>query len=197
MGSFPRSRAWRKACKEVEQSIAEVDWPPGTGSFTLNPSPLPRKGGAIDTHPNGVTPIKVPAIRHLESCGWKTEAFPVLPPSVLTPGDLDALYYSSGVFIAFEWETGNISSSHRALNKLVLALIHGAIRGGVLVVPANTMRPYITDRIGNIGEIRPYLPLWNAAQVVDGALRIYAVEHDALDPSVPHIPKGVDGRAVY
>jgi len=181
----------------VEGAIAKVDWPPGAGSFTLNPAPLRRKDGKVDNHPNGVTPIKAPAIRHLEARGWEAEKLPPLPESVLTTGDLDALYNASGVYVAFEWETGNISSSHRAMNKLVLGLINRAIRGGILVVPGNAMRPYITDRIGNIGELKPYLPLWSAANAPDAALRIYAVEHDALSEGVDHIPKGVDGRAIY
>lgn len=83
------------------------------------------------------------------------------------------------------------------MNKLVLGLIQGAVRGGFLVVLANSMRSYLTDRIGNIGELRPYLPLWSAATVPDAALRIYVAEHDALSDQVPHIPKGTDGRALY
>jgi len=196
-GAFPSSAIWHQACKDVEEAVAEVDWPPGTGSFLLNPAPGRRRDGSKDTYPNGVAPMKVPAIRHLESRGWRTEALPPLPSTVLRTGDLDALYDASGTYVAFEWETGNISSSHRAMNKLVLGLIQGAVRGGFLVVLANSMRSYLTDRIGNIGELRPYLPLWSAATVPDAALRIYVAEHDALSDQVPHIPKGTDGRALY
>ena len=103
-----------------------------------------------------------------------------------------------GHYVAFEWETGNISSSHRALNKLVLGLIHRAITGCFLVVRSRALYPYLTERIGNMDELRAYLPLWNAASATVGeaALRIYAVEHDRTDESVPPIPKGTDGNAL-
>lgn len=37
------------------------------------------------------------------------------------PGKLDAVLYTDYGPVALEWETGNISSSHRALNKMALA----------------------------------------------------------------------------
>lgn len=183
-GAFPTSDLWARTCADVEEAIACVDWPHGTGIFALNPTVK---------HGNGVKPIKIPFVQFLSDRGWWTESLPPLPSSVLTTGDLDALYDAGGVYVGFEWETGNISSSHRAMNKLVLGLFHDIIRGGLLVLPSDAMRPHITDRIGNIGELRPYLPLWESVKVTDGALRIYTVEHDILDPSTPLIPKGSEG----
>jgi hypothetical protein len=57
------------------------------------------------------------------------------------------------------------------------------------------MRRYLTDRIGNITELRPYFPVWSAVQLNTGVFRIVVVEHDELDSSVPLIPKGKDGMA--
>ncbi|MBA3808168.1 MAG: restriction endonuclease [Solirubrobacterales bacterium] len=187
-GAFPRSPTWKRACAEVEDAIGCVDWPLGSGTFSINPK----------RHGNGVKPIKRPCTGRLEQLGWRVEAFPPLASNVLRPGDLDALVVRDGHYIAFEWETGNISSSHRALNKLVLGLIHRAVTGCFLVVPSRALYPYLTDRIGNMGELKPYLPLWNAAseKVKDAALRIYAVEHDLTDEKVATIPKGTDGRAL-
>ena len=149
-------------------------------------------------HGNGVKPIKLPCTARLQKLGWRVEALPPLASDVLRPGDLDALIVRDGHYIAFEWETGNSSSSHRALNKLVLGLIHRAVIGCFLVVPSRALYPYLTDRIGNITELRAYLPLWSAAsaKVTNAALRIYVVEHDNIDENVAIIPKGTDGRAL-
>jgi hypothetical protein len=73
---------------------------------------------------------------------------------------------------------------------------HISSDAGILVVPSNVLAPYLTDRIGNIGELRPYFPLWSSYGGARGALRIVVVEHDAIDRNVPRIPKGTDGRAL-
>src|SRR5579884_1383889 len=93
-------------------------------------------------------------------------------------------------YLAFEWETGNISSSHRAMNKLLLTLKLGGLIGGFLVVPSDRLKVYLTDRIGNIGELRPYFPLWRDTEIKEGALQIVVVELDAISFDVPRIPKG-------
>jgi hypothetical protein len=139
--------------------------------------------------------IKEPCIKKLKEFGWETEYLPMIKGGVLGTGDLDALYKSETGYIGFEWETGNISSSHRAINKLLLALQKGGIKGGILVVPGEKLRPYLTDRIGNIRELRPYFPLWSTIQIEEGVLRIIVVEQDATSTSVPRIPKGTDGWA--
>lgn len=187
-GVFPESAAWRQACTNVEDAIACVDWPHGAGSFSINPQP----------HGNGVKPIKYPCLQRLGALGWRVESLPPLASDILHPGDLDALIMRQGHYVAFEWETGNISSSHRALNKLVLGLIHRAVIGAILVVPSRALYPYLTDRVGNIAELRPYLPLWNAAsaKVEEAALRVYSVEQDAINEDAPLVPKGTDGRAL-
>ena len=187
-GAFHKSKTWRRACAEVEDAISCVDRPHGSGTFAINPK----------KHGNGVKPIKVPCTLRLRELGWRVEALPPLASNVLHPGDLDALVVRDGHYIAFEWETGNISSSHRALNKLVLGLIHRAVIGCFLVVPSRALYPYLTERIGNMTELRAYLPLWHAAsaKVTDAALRIYVVEQDRIDEGVSTIPKGSDGNAL-
>jgi Restriction endonuclease BamHI len=199
-GAFPRTRTWREARHEVETAIAAADWPHGSGTFSLNPEPGVTRRGKPDLHPNGVVPIKLPMIRHLQAAGWETETLPPLPVGsagldVLTTGDLDALLLEGDRFVGFEWETGNVSSSHRAINKLLDGITRGTLHGGFLVVPMRATQRYLTDRVGNFEELAPYFAFWQRYPVPDGALRIYGVEHDALDSSVPHIPKGTDGRA--
>jgi hypothetical protein len=191
VGQFPHSDEWRNACAQVEEAILLTDWPHGSGRFTIYPESGKKRGEG-----NGVVPIKEPCLQRLKQLNWLTEKLPPLPRGVINPGDLDAVYDCKAGFIGFEWETGNISSSHRAINKLLLTMQMGGLLGGFLVVPSDKLKIYLTDRIGNIGELRPYLSLWGSIPIKEGALRIVVVEHDETSFEVPRIPKGTDGRAL-
>ena len=200
-GSFPRTATWRRAKIEVTHAIEVADWPFGSGRFSLNPEPRVDKQGRTDHHPNGVVPIRRPILDHLKSRGWKTEALPELPvgfegSDVITTGDLDALLLDRHRYVGFEWETGNVSSTHRAINKLLDGITRRTLSGGILVLPMREMQRYLTDRVGNFEEIAPYFEFWGRYPVPDGVLRIYGVTYDELDSSVEHIPKGKDGRAL-
>jgi len=105
---------------------------------------------------------------------------------------LDTPYGKAGV----EWETGNISSSHRALNKMALGLKKKVLIAGILVVPSRELYQYLTDRVGNFAELEPYLELWQSIPCESGVLEIVVIEHDAVSTNVPRIPKGTDGRAL-
>ncbi len=190
-GNFPSSRDWRRACRHVRTAIKATDWPHGSGTFTIYPQSGKKRGEG-----NGVVPIRIPCLSKLRELGWQLEQLPTIQNGAIEMGDLDALFQSNYGFIGFEWETGNISSSHRAMNKLLLTLKLGGLVGGFLAVPSDKLKVYLTDRIGNIGELRHYLPLWRDTVIAEGALRIYVVEHDALSFDVPRIPKGTDGRAL-
>jgi hypothetical protein len=148
-------------------------------------------------HPNGVKAIKLPILAELQKRDWITESLPPMPKGqLLKTGDLDALLTVRKRYIGFEWETGNVSSSHRAISKLLDGLCSGAISGGILAVPVREMSRYLTERVGNFEELSPYFRFWSRYPVKNGALRIYAVSHDELNKSVPHIPKGNSGRAL-
>ena len=188
---FVRSPVLQKAWEEIQQAVALTDWPHGSGSFTIFPESGKKSGQG-----NGVKLIKVPCIQALRNFGWLVEGLPSIGSSVLGTGDLDALKETSEGYIAFEWETGNISSSHRALNKLFLTMQETNTIGSFLIVPSNRLKVFLTDRIGNIGELQPYFPLWRNLAGIRGALRIIVVEHDAERFTVPKIPKGTDGRAL-
>jgi len=178
---------------------------------------------------NGVTPIKEQFLERLKTDGWIPEepvslreyfkslsqedkdvqailrTFPdkkgfteTLRSSL---GDFDFFMKTrSGFRAVIEWETGNISSSHRSLNKLCLCLMAGQMDVGVLIVPSRAMYEHLTDRVGNWNELAPYLPYWNrvgAALVKKGLLAVTVVEHDRLteDTSVPYISTKDDGGA--
>jgi hypothetical protein len=190
VGPFAKSKIWKKANKDINAAIKVTDWPHGTGKFTIYPESGKKRGEG-----NGVDPIKNPCMAKLKALGWKTEKLPPINSNVLGTGDLDGLLETKSGFIGFEWETGNVSSSHRAINKLLLTLKQKGLIGGILVVPSNKLKKFLTDRIGNIGELEPYFPLWKSVKIKEGALRIIVVEHDKTSLKVPRIPKRTDGRA--
>ncbi len=187
-GDVSRSREWQEARAEIERAIGLVEWPPGSGSFTLYDQSGKKTGEG-----SGVKPIKGLFFQSLKP-GWALEDMSV-NPDPQGPGPLDATKRTPVGVFTVEWETGNISSSHRAMNKMALYLTTGRIVAGVLVVPTRKMYHYLTDRVGNWDELEPYFPLWSSISVRSGVLAIAAVEHDAVSSSVPRIPKGTNGRA--
>ena len=144
---------------------------------------------------NGVKPIKLGLMGELKEQGWKLEE-PLDIAILKKPGKLDAVLYTDYGPVALEWETGNISSSHRALNKIALGLLKGVLACGILVVPSRELYKYLTDRIGNMAELEPYFDLWRSIPCEQGVLEIVAIEHDATSMDVPRILKGTSGRAL-
>ncbi|MDP9363113.1 MAG: hypothetical protein M3Q10_02575 [Chloroflexota bacterium] len=67
---------------------------------------------------------------------------------------------------------------------------------GVLVVPTRALYQYLTDRIGNIGEIQPYFRIYQRLSLPPCVFAVIEVEHDAVDYAAPLIGKGTDGRAL-
>nr|NJM02689.1 hypothetical protein [Desulfobacula sp.] len=128
--------------------------------------------------------------------GWKGE-FRMKIASRLRPGPVDSVKCLPGNrFFAVEWETGNISSSHRAMNKMAIGLLDKVIEGGILILPSRNMYQYLTDRIGNFAEIEPYFPVWKNLNISSGVLGVIEIEHDDLSLDVSPIRKGTDGRAL-
>jgi hypothetical protein len=183
-GMLAPSPEWTHIRETVIQAICRVDWPPGSGKFTINPT----------KHGNGVTPIQRRAASLLNEGGWRAQyQWPIADRS--QPGRMDAAYFSTHGLVAFEWETGNVASCHRSINKICLGFHIGAIAGGILALSSNRLCPYLTDRVGNIGEIERYFPLWSATPCDQGVLEILVVEHDATATDAPLIPKGKEGWA--
>lgn len=197
-GEFENTRACQDSLKEIRLAIKAVTWPPKSDRFTIRPG---KKA-------NGVRPIRNAFILALQDQGWLAEQpFPLTPTPDPTAaagsrkgakfGPMDARRDLEGeVPFTVEWETGNISSSHRAMNKMALGLVGGAISGAVLCVPTWRLACHLTDRIGNFSELWGYLPLWRSVEVRRGYLAIFAVEQDAEDQAVALITKGTDGRAL-
>ncbi len=187
-GSFPLSEDFRQIETEIRMAVDEVKWPTGSDRFTLNNR---------SKNCNGVTPIKTSCVDYLVGSGWEREKKMKIA-SRTQPGEIDVIKkLGDGRFFALEWETGNISSSHRALNKMAIGMIDGILAGGVLVLPSRSMYYWLTDRVGNYSELEPYFRMWKSIKSVrDGYLGVLEVEHDDLSSDAPRITKGTDGRAL-
>lgn len=190
-GGVGKSAEWAKRYGEICKAIKTIDWPPGSGAFTLYDEPGKKRGMG-----NGVTPIKTACMTRLkDDFGWSLEAG-IDVGTVKLKGRVDATCPMGDRLLAVEWETGNISSSHRALNKMCLGMLKGTLIGGALILPTRDMYRYLTDRVGNITEVEPYFPVWGALPIEKGVLAVIVIEHDAVSRDVPRIPKGTDGRAL-
>jgi Restriction endonuclease BamHI len=177
-GAYAESAHWKRTKRQIHDAVRKCEWPIGSGSFTIHPQSGKKRGEG-----NGVKPIKNEFVALLKKKGWAIEG----------PAK-NALDQKLGDFVA-EWETGNISSSHRSMNKLTMLVSCGEISAGVLVVPSRKLYVYLTDRIGNIKELEPYFGLWKSVPCKSGVLEIVVIEQDAESLKVPRIPKGTDGRA--
>ena len=193
----------------VRAAIQEVVWPPDAPNFTILAEKDTGRGKG-----NGVVPIMRSFMDALVPSEWLREKILHLPDGA-TIGRFDAVFpfpdakyvdggkrdvkVTSGSFGVVEWETGNISSSHRSLNRMVLGMLHGNVAAGFLIIPTRSIARYLTGRVGNVEELSPYFEVYRKIMVERGVLKVMTVEHDATstDPSVvPKIRKGTDGRAL-
>lgn len=190
-GTFATSKEWRTIQDEIAVAVNSVKWPEGSRDFTIHPQSGRKRGEG-----NGVRPIKEAFQFTLqEQFGWALEYRMPLVEG-LRSGPIDAVRMTKFGPFGVEWETGNISSSHRSLNRLALGIMQGNLVGGTLVLPTRKLYQYLTDRVGNYREIAPYFPLWKSICNRLGVLTVIAVEHDHTSIAVPRIEKGTDGRAL-
>lgn len=216
-GNVISSEDWKSIHESYVRSIQSIGHPATQGHLLLR-----RKVRLSDGQftRNGVGYLKTAFFDHMHNVeGWKPEGDVGLsrgreqPAIRLYPSlesyrepiesDFGGFDFTTtgahGARVAIEWETGNISSSHRSMNKLAIALANGIIQIGVLIVPSRLLYEHLTDRIGNITELSGYLSMWESLKtsVERGLLAITVVEHDELtdDPNHAYLPMGNDGRA--
>lgn len=196
-GDYTSSAAFAKAEADIRAAVAKTVWPEDSDKFTIYPESGKKRGEG-----NGVVPIKKGFVEELSSRGWVEEYGRRGGGKGTAPGAFDCHLTFDGSIDALpfvvEWETGNISSSHRAINRIALGILEGRVSGGVVALPSERLAPYLTDRIGNAPELRPYMPLWEKWDdnlATFGYLGFVVVEHDGESFNVPRIPKGSDGRA--
>lgn len=181
-GNFFYTEEYQELINTLSKRITELVWHDNQ-KFIINPI---KKG-------NGVKPIRKLFCENLPPNWIGEDKFDVLLGK--KPGPIDAVIETTFGRFAIEWETGNISSSHRALNKLAIGIIQNKLIGGILILPTKRFYQYLTDRVGNYEELEPYFPLYKHLDIGEGVLAIIAVEYDDIDKNAPIIPKGKDGNA--
>lgn len=215
-GDVTSSSDWQKIHESYVKSIQSIDFPEGSQTLTLRRK-TKRSDGQWNR--NGVSYLKRRFFEHMVQIeGWHAEVnfdlgkrtapelklYPSLElyqePIASEFGSFDFVTTApNGASVVIEWETGNISSSHRSMNKLAIALSTGKVQIGVLILPSREHYEHLTDRIGNIAELSGYLSMWQGlgTHVERGLLAITVVEHDSLtdDPQHLYLPVGNDGRA--
>lgn len=182
---FSTTETYKRIIQDITQAIKAIKHPENSKGFFL----FDKKKG------NGVKPIKVAFINKLNQLGWEDEKI-VSNKSIKNRRIDSSLLLNDGRFFGVEWETGNISSSHRAINRLKLGMLQGVLAGGILVLPSRKMYEYLTDRIGNFQELEPYFPVIADTSKTKGYLGIIEIEHDGVGKDIPPIKKGTDGRAL-
>lgn len=182
-GDFKDCEEYKVICQELRNAITAVSWG-DPNKFIINPT---KKG-------NGVVPIKRNFVQHLLAKGWIAEQKMGIVNGI-QPGPIDIIKITPQGIFAVEWETGNVSSSHRALNKIAVGIIQKTIIGGILILPKKNLAQYLTDRIGNYEEIAPYEPLYRNVIVENGLMGIFVIDYDDISDMASLIPKGNDGNA--
>ena len=92
--------------------------------------------------------------------------------------------------VGLEFETGNISSAHRSLNKLAVGIKHSEIQLAILLMPVKRLSYYLTDRVSNYEELKPYFCL-----VDDYPFIFIGFDVERYSENVPFLPKGNDGMS--
>ncbi len=143
---------------------------------------------------NGVVPIKDKFYQKMENeFRWYRE-YPLACFSNKKGGPIDVykkFANTSDEFkVGLEFETGNISSAHRSLNKLLLGVRNGDIDLAFLVMPVARLGYYLTDRIATYEELEPYCSL-----ALEYPFIIYGFDAEQYDRNIPLINKGSDGMS--
>lgn len=144
-------------------------------------------------HINGVVPIKTECYNTLLRYGWTREK----PLEVLSrkggPIDVYKEFFdnTASFRVGIEFETGNISSAHRAMNKLFLGILHNDLDLGILILPVAKLTYYLTDRISNYEELEPYFCLAKNYPLI-----FIGFDAESYSPNHPILKKGTDGMSL-
>ena len=167
----------QKAVEEVKASIHNM-----VGNINNS-----RKNG------NGVVPVKEGCYQSLEErFNWYREK-PLMSFSEKGgPIDVYKEFFSGGEFllVGLEFETGNISSAHRSMNKLTMGLKREELNLALLIMPVFELSYYLTDRVANYEELAPYFPLVDEYRFI-----FFGFNAENYDASFPVLPKGKDGMS--
>lgn len=145
---------------------------------------------------NGVVPVKERCYQILEDeYGWYREKpLSYFHDNAQKGGPIDVYKEfcqgSNILYAGLEFETGNISSAHRSMNKLRVGIAKGEIAIGFLMMPIKAMSFYLTDRVSNYEELEPYFLLLDNTPFV-----VFGFDAEEYSTDVPLLPKGKDGMS--
>lgn len=176
----------QEAYQQILESIRLNSTTP-SGKFVINSSAK---------NANGVVPVKENIYINLEEGhGWfREKPLPYLVEAK-KGGPIDVYNEFDAFKVGIEFETGNISSAHRAMNKLCVGIRHQDIDMGVLMLSVKALSYYLTDRVSNYEELEPYFVLLD-----DYPFIVIGFDADEYDDTAPILPKGKDGmsqRAIH
>ncbi len=144
-----------QAYQEVKQAISN-NVTPGKNIFILNNSLK---------NCNGVVPIKEKCYQILEEkfAWFREKPLSYFHNDAKKGGPIDVYKeFTSGedcFKVGLEFETGNISSAHRSMNKLAIGIKKHELDMAILMMPIKSMSYYLTDRVANYEELEPYFLL--------------------------------------
>lgn len=156
---------------------------------------------------NSVTPIKAGLIKLLhDNYQWETEHhLQVLRDNVPSSSDDSKRKRGQGggidvykefdfqgyMFrVGIEFETGNVASVHRSLNKLSMGIQSRELDLIFLILPIFNLAQYLTDRVANYEEIEAYFPLFSEKPFI-----ALGFEAENYSPEFPIFEKGKDGNS--
>lgn len=145
---------------------------------------------------NGVVPVKERCYQILENeYGWYREKpLSYFHDNAQKGGPIDVYkeFCQGGnvLYAGLEFETGNISSAHRSMNKLCIGIVKGEIAIAFLMMPIKAMSFYLTDRVSNYEELEPYFLLLDNTPFV-----VFGFDAEEYSTDVPLLPKGKDGMS--
>jgi len=178
------NQIFQQAYDEIVTSICLSVWPKDSNVFAVNNS---------EKNINGVVPLKERCYIELENTyNWYREKpLNVLKFEKEKGGPIDVYKeFSSTERIGLEFETGNIGSAHRSMNKLLLGVNRGELDLAIILMPVKSLAYYLTDRITNYEELDPYF------ENTEGKPFIFiGFDATVYTPDVPPIPKGKDGMS--
>lgn len=142
---------------------------------------------------NGVVPIKEGCYQLLEETyGWFREK--PLDSFSKKGGPIDVYKEFQNnkalLRVGLEFETGNISSAHRSMNKLAIGIANDNIDFAVLIMPVSALSYYLTDRVSNYEELQPYYSLVN-----DYPFVFLGFDAESYSDTYPVLQKGRDGMS--
>lgn len=145
---------------------------------------------------NGVVPVKEKCYEILEEqfLWFREKPLAYFRDDAQKGGPIDVykeFITSTETFkVGLEFETGNISSAHRSLNKLCVGIKKQELDMAILMMPIKRMSFYLTDRVSNYEELEPYFLLLD-----DFPFIVFGFDAEEYSPDAPILPKGKDGMS--